>query len=181
LKPPPPSDSASRRTPEHPVEGVRIRVVRASAAAPAGPQPGADPRRAGAAGPDVARPLLRAGLLLDPAGPAGWPPGPGDLRGSAGTDAGRGAPPGGRLLVVEPRIHVGGAAFERSVEVALGAGLAPVARPDVALSRAVVLADQLRDPEGNPPSLAMSTQQRHRTPGRRRVKGHPESSAGQQA
>jgi ubiquinone/menaquinone biosynthesis C-methylase UbiE len=51
--------------------------------------------------------------------------------------------PGGRLLVVEPRIHVGGAAFERSVEVACAVGFVQVARPAVALSRAVVLANQL--------------------------------------
>jgi ubiquinone/menaquinone biosynthesis C-methylase UbiE len=50
--------------------------------------------------------------------------------------------PGGRLLIVEPRIHVGGAAFERSVEVAVGAGFVQVARPDVALSRAVVLGNR---------------------------------------
>jgi SAM-dependent methyltransferase len=46
--------------------------------------------------------------------------------------------PGARFLVVEPRGHVGGAAFERSVEVARAAGLRPVARPAVALSRAVL-------------------------------------------
>ena len=46
--------------------------------------------------------------------------------------------PGGRLLVVEPRLHVGGAAFERSVVIARGVGLLPVARPAVALSRAVL-------------------------------------------
>ena len=46
--------------------------------------------------------------------------------------------PSGRLLVVEPRLHVGGAAFERSVAIARGAGLLPVARPVVALSRAVL-------------------------------------------
>jgi SAM-dependent methyltransferase len=50
--------------------------------------------------------------------------------------------PGGRLLIVEPRIHVSGAAFERSVEIAGGVGLVPVARPEVALSRAVVLGIQ---------------------------------------
>jgi SAM-dependent methyltransferase len=54
--------------------------------------------------------------------------------------------PGGRLLVVEPRIHVGGAAFERSVEVAGEVGFVPVVRPDVAISRAVVLANQLSEP-----------------------------------
>ena len=45
--------------------------------------------------------------------------------------------PSGRLLVVEPRLHVSGAAFGRSVALAHGAGLLPVARPTVALSRAV--------------------------------------------
>jgi len=47
--------------------------------------------------------------------------------------------PGGRLMVVEPRIHVGEAAFEASVEAAGKVGFTPVGRPDVALSRAVVL------------------------------------------
>jgi ubiquinone/menaquinone biosynthesis C-methylase UbiE len=46
--------------------------------------------------------------------------------------------PGGRLLVAEPRIHVGSAAFARSVEAARGTGLAPIARPAVALSRAAL-------------------------------------------
>ena len=46
--------------------------------------------------------------------------------------------PSGRLLVVEPRLHVGGAAFERSVEVARSIGLEPIASPMVALSRAVL-------------------------------------------
>ena len=46
--------------------------------------------------------------------------------------------PSGRLLIVEPRIHVGSVAFERSVTIARDAGLLPVARPAVALSRAVL-------------------------------------------
>jgi ubiquinone/menaquinone biosynthesis C-methylase UbiE len=46
--------------------------------------------------------------------------------------------PGGRLLVVEPRIHVSETAFERSVEVARSVGLETGARPAVALSRAVL-------------------------------------------
>jgi ubiquinone/menaquinone biosynthesis C-methylase UbiE len=50
--------------------------------------------------------------------------------------------PGGRLLIVEPRAHVGRAAFERSVKIACGVGFAPVARPDVALSRAAVLSSE---------------------------------------
>ena len=47
--------------------------------------------------------------------------------------------PSGRLLVVEPRLHVSGAAFERSVAIAREVGLLPVARPAVALSRAVLV------------------------------------------
>jgi hypothetical protein len=46
--------------------------------------------------------------------------------------------PGSRLLVVEPRLHVSGAAFERPVAIARGTGQLPVARPAVALSRAVL-------------------------------------------
>ena len=45
--------------------------------------------------------------------------------------------PSGRLLIVEPRLHVSGAAFERSVAIA-NVGLEPIARPTVALSRAVL-------------------------------------------
>ena len=53
--------------------------------------------------------------------------------------------PGGRLLVVEPRVHVGGSTFERSVSDRLrGAGLLPVARPVVALSRAVLFSQMIR-------------------------------------
>jgi hypothetical protein len=44
--------------------------------------------------------------------------------------------PGGRLLIVEPRIHVGSAAFQRSVEVARSIGWEPIGRPAIALSRA---------------------------------------------
>jgi SAM-dependent methyltransferase len=46
--------------------------------------------------------------------------------------------PGGRLLLVEPRLHVGGAAFERSLNMARGAGLLPVSKSTVALSRAML-------------------------------------------
>jgi SAM-dependent methyltransferase len=49
--------------------------------------------------------------------------------------------PDGRLLIAEPRIHVGGAAFERSVEAARQAGLLAVTRPAVALSRAILFSD----------------------------------------
>jgi ubiquinone/menaquinone biosynthesis C-methylase UbiE len=43
---------------------------------------------------------------------------------------------GGRLLIAEPRMHVGNAAFERSAAVAASVGLAPIPGPAVALSRA---------------------------------------------
>jgi ubiquinone/menaquinone biosynthesis C-methylase UbiE len=46
--------------------------------------------------------------------------------------------PGSRLLIVEPRAHVSAAALERSVEAAHRAGLLPIGRPDVALSRAAL-------------------------------------------
>lgn len=46
--------------------------------------------------------------------------------------------PGARLLVVEPRGHVGEAAFEHSVAIARAAGLLPIAQPVVAWSRAVL-------------------------------------------
>jgi len=47
--------------------------------------------------------------------------------------------PSGRLLIAEPRIHVGGAAFERLVATARGVGLEVIGRPAIALSRAVLL------------------------------------------
>jgi ubiquinone/menaquinone biosynthesis C-methylase UbiE len=46
---------------------------------------------------------------------------------------------GGRLLLVEPRGHVGGEAFAHTVDLAVAAGLKPLARPRVAFSRAVLL------------------------------------------
>ncbi|MCU0503094.1 MAG: class I SAM-dependent methyltransferase [Anaerolineae bacterium] len=46
--------------------------------------------------------------------------------------------PSGRLLIAEPRVHVGGAAFERSVEMACLADLLSVVWPAVAMSRAVL-------------------------------------------
>ena len=45
---------------------------------------------------------------------------------------------GGRLLVVEPRIHVGGKMFEREVEAAQDARFVLLTRPVVRLSRAVL-------------------------------------------
>ena len=46
---------------------------------------------------------------------------------------------GGRLLLVEPRGHVGAEAFSRTVDHAVAAGLRPLSRPGVAFSRAVLL------------------------------------------
>lgn len=46
--------------------------------------------------------------------------------------------PGGRLLLVEPMIHVGQADFDREVARGMAAGFRQQARPDVALSRAML-------------------------------------------
>jgi ubiquinone/menaquinone biosynthesis C-methylase UbiE len=46
---------------------------------------------------------------------------------------------GGRLLLVEPRGHVGKEAFAHTVDLAVWDGLRPLARPRVAFSRAVLL------------------------------------------
>ena len=51
--------------------------------------------------------------------------------------------PGARFLMVEPKLHVRPAAFDRSLAQAAAAGLAPVERPPVGLSRAVVLESRL--------------------------------------
>jgi ubiquinone/menaquinone biosynthesis C-methylase UbiE len=47
--------------------------------------------------------------------------------------------PGGRLLAVEPKGHVGPAAWAGTLDAAAAAGFAVVARPKVALSRAALL------------------------------------------
>jgi ubiquinone/menaquinone biosynthesis C-methylase UbiE len=47
--------------------------------------------------------------------------------------------PGGKLLIVEPRIHVPGPAFERTVNLAGSLGFVVTGRPRVRLSRAVLL------------------------------------------
>jgi ubiquinone/menaquinone biosynthesis C-methylase UbiE len=47
--------------------------------------------------------------------------------------------PGGRVFIAEPKLHVGGAAFEASVKRCEAAGFAVESRPRVSLSRAVVL------------------------------------------
>lgn len=43
--------------------------------------------------------------------------------------------PKGKLLVVEPKIHVSAAAFERTIEVAEKAGLSPISEPKISFSR----------------------------------------------
>jgi ubiquinone/menaquinone biosynthesis C-methylase UbiE len=47
--------------------------------------------------------------------------------------------PGGRLLIVEPKIHVSAAKFAKTVEIALDVGLIAVSEPRVAFSRSVVV------------------------------------------
>lgn len=47
--------------------------------------------------------------------------------------------PGGRCLLVEPKLHVSAPAFARTVALAEAAGLRPGAAPRVALSRSVLL------------------------------------------
>ena len=54
--------------------------------------------------------------------------------------------PNGCLLIVEPRVHVPGAAFHKSVEIARNVGFAPMAGPAVAMSRAVLLASFVKMP-----------------------------------
>jgi ubiquinone/menaquinone biosynthesis C-methylase UbiE len=46
--------------------------------------------------------------------------------------------PGAKLLVAEPKIHVGEAAFRRSLQIAQSAGLTPVGEVKISLSRAMV-------------------------------------------
>jgi len=47
--------------------------------------------------------------------------------------------PGGKLLVVEPKMHVSAAAFERTIETARRAGLKAVNGPEVSFSRSKLL------------------------------------------
>jgi ubiquinone/menaquinone biosynthesis C-methylase UbiE len=51
--------------------------------------------------------------------------------------------PGGRLLLVEPKGHVGAAAWQRTIEAAGACGLEPDGAPRVAFSRAALLASRL--------------------------------------
>jgi len=48
--------------------------------------------------------------------------------------------PEGRILVVEPKFHVSVGGFERMLQAARSAGLAPIDRPAIRFSRSVVLA-----------------------------------------
>ena len=43
--------------------------------------------------------------------------------------------PKGRLLIVEPKMHVSAAAFEKTIEVARQAGLSPISEPKIRFSR----------------------------------------------
>ena len=48
--------------------------------------------------------------------------------------------PDGRFLLVEPKIHVSRANFQKTVEIAQSVGLEPIAKPEVSVSRAVLFA-----------------------------------------
>lgn len=54
--------------------------------------------------------------------------------------------PGGRILVVEPPLHVSRAAFEETIRRGRDAGFIPIERPKVPLSKAVLLGSS-REPE----------------------------------
>jgi ubiquinone/menaquinone biosynthesis C-methylase UbiE len=43
--------------------------------------------------------------------------------------------PKGKMLIVEPKMHVSAAAFEKTIEVALQAGLSPISEPKIHFSR----------------------------------------------
>ncbi len=47
--------------------------------------------------------------------------------------------PKGKLLIVEPKIHVSATAFEKTIEVARQAGLRPVSEPKIRISRCKLL------------------------------------------
>jgi len=47
--------------------------------------------------------------------------------------------PKGKLLVVEPMFHVSATAFEKTIEVALQAGLSPISEPKISFSRSKLL------------------------------------------
>ena len=47
--------------------------------------------------------------------------------------------PKGRLLIVEPKMHVSAAAFEKTIEIARQAGLRPISEPKIRFSRSKLL------------------------------------------
>ncbi len=47
--------------------------------------------------------------------------------------------PKGKLLIVEPKMHVSAAAFEKTIEVARQAGLRPISEPKIRFSRSKLL------------------------------------------
>ena len=47
--------------------------------------------------------------------------------------------PKGKLLIVEPKMHVSAAAFEKTIEVARQAGLSPISEPKIRFSRSKLL------------------------------------------
>jgi ubiquinone/menaquinone biosynthesis C-methylase UbiE len=46
---------------------------------------------------------------------------------------------GGKLLIVEPKMHVSAAAFERTIDIARQAGLSPISEPKIRFSRSKLL------------------------------------------
>jgi ubiquinone/menaquinone biosynthesis C-methylase UbiE len=47
--------------------------------------------------------------------------------------------PGGRILIVEPKIHVTGKSFNKMIDILEVAGLQIIERPEVSISRAVLV------------------------------------------
>jgi ubiquinone/menaquinone biosynthesis C-methylase UbiE len=47
--------------------------------------------------------------------------------------------PKGKLLIVEPKMHVSAAAFERMIDIARQAGLSPISEPKIRFSRSKLL------------------------------------------
>jgi ubiquinone/menaquinone biosynthesis C-methylase UbiE len=47
--------------------------------------------------------------------------------------------PKGKLLIVEPKMHVSATAFEKTIEVARQAGLSPISEPKISFSRSKLL------------------------------------------
>ncbi len=47
--------------------------------------------------------------------------------------------PGGKLLIVEPKLHVSESAFKRTLDAAVAAGSKPIGEPKVSFSRSILL------------------------------------------